>query len=92
MRYKLVLSTEIEKEYKDAVSWYDNISLSLGDDLHKVFLEELESIGSTPLVYQKRYRNIRVAFLQRFPYGIHFIFEDEVVQVLKFLHTKQLYK
>ncbi|WAC41723.1 type II toxin-antitoxin system RelE/ParE family toxin [Pedobacter sp. SL55] len=46
-------------------------------------------IAKNPLVYQIRYANIRVAFTDRFPYGIHYEYnepENEII-ILAVFHT-----
>lgn len=58
-----------------------------------LFLKEVNTkvnfIAKNPLVYQIRYANIRVAFTDRFPYGIHYEYnepENEII-ILAVFHT-----
>lgn len=44
---------------------------------------------NNPLKCQLRYREVRVKFLKKFDFGIHYIIENETVFVLAIFHTCQ---
>ena len=48
-------------------------------------LSSFQSVQKNPLKIQIRYNQTRVAFLQQFPYGVHFnIIENEIIIVAVF--------
>ena len=57
------------------------------------FLSEIKS-GVDYLTKQaqsikERYKNSRVLFLKTYPYGIHYIIEDDKVKVIARFHTRK---
>lgn len=89
MAYDLIIKTLAEKDITQAVEWYakqsKQLSLELLDSIEKC----LESIKENPEHYQKRYIEIRVVFTQKFPYGIYYTVEGNIVFVHAILHTKR---
>lgn len=87
MAYKLNVSTKAELDLDKAIEYYKTIEIQLA----KEFLIELKAtrnyIQKHPKKIQVRYANIRVAFLKRFPFGVHFRFEDKTISILSILHT-----
>jgi hypothetical protein len=42
-----------------------------------------------PEAFQKRYKNIKIRFISRFPYGIHYIRIENVITVIGVFHTSR---
>lgn len=89
MAYKVITSPIAEKDVEKAIKHYVKIQSKLA----KAFLKEVKAVKKYlikhPNKIQVRYNNVRVAFLKKFPYGIHFIFENETVIILGVFHTSQ---
>ena len=87
MAYKIITSTKAELDVDKAIEYYKDINVQLAKD----FLTELKAthkyIQKHPKKIQVRYANIRVAFLKRFPFGVHFRLEDKTISILAILHT-----
>jgi toxin ParE1/3/4 len=49
----------------------------------------LDQIQGDPSLFQKRYKNLRIYFIDRFPYGIHYLIEDDVIKVFGIFHTSR---
>jgi hypothetical protein len=48
------------------------------------------STYSTILCYRKkRYKNLRIHFIKRFPYGIHYLFDGNDIKVFGVFHTSR---
>lgn len=58
-------------------------------NLSQIFRKELIIMMTHPLHYQERYKEIRIAFLEGFPYGIHFLLEKDEIKIIKILHHKR---
>lgn len=72
MDYKLKASSQSQRDTEKIIQFYTEIKLSLARD----FLNELKAtsryIQKNPKKIQIRYSDVRVAFLKRFPVGVHF--------------------
>ncbi len=92
MHYFIELSDEAKLDIKEALEYYTAISISLKDRFEVALTKSIELLFKNPLHHQVRYRKIRIAFTEVFPYGIHYIVENEHIYVLKILHTKRFFK
>ncbi|MFT5778933.1 MAG: toxin ParE1/3/4 [Crocinitomicaceae bacterium] len=89
MGYNLTSSTQAELDVDRIIQYYKEIRIELARD----FLSELKAtrkyIQKHPNKIQVRYSSIRIAFLQRFPYGVHFKILDDTVVILSILGTSE---
>jgi len=88
--YNLIVKPEAEAELTEALEWYSNrhktgLEVELYNEISKV----LEYIALYPEHFQKKYRNIRIRFTEKFKYGIHYIVEENTIFVLAILHTSR---
>lgn len=87
MAYKLITSPQTENDIEQAVEYY----LDIRTELAKQFLTELKAvkkyIHKNPEKIQIRYKNVRVAFLKKFPYGIHFTFSQNTITIIAVFAT-----
>ncbi|MDR3693708.1 type II toxin-antitoxin system RelE/ParE family toxin [Mucilaginibacter sp.] len=87
--YQLLISDESRLDIFDAVSWYESRRAGLGKDFELCLEAGLNQIRRDPLLFQKRYRNLRIHFIDRFPYGIHYLIEGETIKVMGVFHTSR---
>ena len=92
MKYYLHFEAGSLNDYFDGIAYYEKVSNDLADRFHKEFWGAIDRIKENPLHYQVRYRKIRIAFTEVFPFGIHYIIEKQQITVLKILHTKRFFK
>ncbi len=92
MQYLIEISDEAKLSIKEVLEYYAVISISLKDRFEVELTKSMELLLKNPLHHQIRYRKIRIAFTEVFPYGIHYIVEKEYIYVLRILHTKRLFK
>ncbi|NGF55886.1 type II toxin-antitoxin system RelE/ParE family toxin [Parapedobacter sp. SGR-10] len=89
MIYRLIVKSLAENDIREILEWYINQS----EYLPKKFLLELDSgfdtITKNPEYFQKRYNQIRVLFLNKFPYGLYYTIEEDIVFVHAVLHNKR---
>jgi toxin ParE1/3/4 len=83
---RLIVRTDAEAEIAAGYGWYEEQQRGLGFE----FLEETSStiaaIESQPLRFPRVSRILRRALVRRFPYGIYFLRQDEVVVVIAVRH------
>lgn len=87
MAYKLITTPETEEDIENAVHYYSSIRANLA----RLFLTELKAvkkyINKNPEKIQLRYKNVRIAFLKKFPYGIHYIFANDTITIIAVFGT-----
>jgi len=89
MGHKLIVKPLAEIEMAEALEWYENSKQGLGLELLEQIDACLDRIVNNPEHFQKRYREIKIVYTKRFPYGIHYTFESGTVYVHALLHTKR---
>jgi len=87
--YQLLISDESRLDILDAFSWYESRRLGLGKDFELCLEAGLNQIQRDPLLFQKRYKNLHIYFIDRFPYGIHYLIEQNSIKVLGIFHTSR---
>jgi len=87
MKYALYISEAAELDIRDAFLWYTNHSDQLGHAFEEQIKLTLRHIQKNPLKVQIRYYQIRVAFLKKFPFGIHFNVTENIILVVAVFHT-----
>jgi plasmid stabilization system protein ParE len=87
--YRLVAEPRVDLDVAAAYDWYEKERAGLGRE----FLDELRAtynrIADGPLKYQHLRSGIRRALVRRFPYGVYFAVEDDVIVVLCVLHANR---
>jgi len=54
-----------------------------------VWMKGYADILNLPLGYQIRYRDVRIKFIRRFPYGIHYLVEPGHIIIIAVFHTSK---
>ncbi|WP_407934953.1 type II toxin-antitoxin system RelE/ParE family toxin [Flavobacterium arundinis] len=90
--FSIIFSDEAQSDIQESSEYYIEISESLNDRFLLAILATIERIQENPKLHQIRYRNIRIAFAQVFPYGIHFFIKEKTIYIVRVLHTKRFFK
>ncbi|MGO9776122.1 MAG: type II toxin-antitoxin system RelE/ParE family toxin [Terracidiphilus sp.] len=69
-------------------NWYQKIDPVLEDRFVRSLNEGLDRIEAHPFGYQVVYRNTRRISLDKFPYSVYYLVQDERVIVLAVIHHK----
>ena len=86
MTLELRLRAEAELDLADAARWYEEQKSGLGHQFLDEILATLSIISETPLTYQVVHRNTRRALVHRFPFGIYYRVETNVIAVVAVMH------
>ena len=89
MTYPLILRPEVEEDLLDAYQWYDERVPSLGLRFLASVEQAFARIERTPQLYAVVYEGVRRALIRTFPYGIHYLFEEERSVVLAVVHSSR---
>lgn len=87
--YTILISEAAEQDVESAFEWYEIGKDGLGKDLQLQLDEAMQSLQMPSLKHQVRYENVRIYFLKKFPYGIHYIINENHILVLAVFHTAQ---
>lgn len=86
MSYKLTYRPEVELDIDETAKWYEKHRTNLGFE----FIDEVEKKGhvieSKPFLYEKVYKNLRRAVLDRFPFNIFYMVEGESIIIVAVMH------
>jgi plasmid stabilization system protein ParE len=89
MNYAIEISEAAEADLRDAFLWYEKEAPELGIKFEKQILIAFQYIQKNPLKVQIKYRDVRVDFAKKFPFGIHFKISDNVIIVIAVFHAAE---
>jgi toxin ParE1/3/4 len=89
MSIRIRFRREAEAEVINALSWYRERGLSLAKEFRQSLDSCLASIQSLPESHSVVHRDIRRALMKRFPYGLFYVKEGDVITVLACFHAKR---
>lgn len=82
MKYQIVSRPHVNSDILNAIDYYKKIS----PDLAKQFLfrirEAKDYISQYPLAFEVKYKNVRTLLLKQFPYHLHYLVNDEQMQII----------
>ena len=87
--YKLHFAKEALFDIEDIVLWYEEQRIGLSYDFELCLEAGIDSISRNPDLFQKKYKNIRMHFISRFPYGIHYRLEKDQIIVIGIFHNSR---
>jgi len=76
-------------DIEDAALWYEHQRQGLSFDFELCLEVGIQEISRTPLAFQKKYKQVYVRFINRFPYGIHYIIKNDLITVIGVFHTSR---
>lgn len=91
MTYSLHYFDEVKFDLQQAKAWYKEQKIGL----EKRFVNEVKKcllrVQNNPKGYEVKYKNIRSAFTDIFPYAIHFFIDDEYkrIVIIAILHQNR---
>ena len=89
MVHKVIIKPGAELDILEALEWYEEEKEALALDFLQRLDDELDRISKNPEHFQKRYRDIKIVFTRRFPYGIHYTLENDIVYVHAVMYMKR---
>lgn len=91
MTWRLVFYTQVENDLEYAKKWYKQQLPGLEKRFSTEVEKALDKIKQDPLLYQIRYRQIRIKHLDVFPFGVHYHLDSDarLIIVTAILHHHQ---
>jgi toxin ParE1/3/4 len=87
--HKIQFTKEALFDIEAAVLWYEEQRIGLSYDFELCFEAGIEEVLRNPEAFQKRYKQIKIRFISRFPYGIHYVFNENDITVIGIFHTSR---
>lgn len=87
MSYQLLISEAAESDIQDSFLWYKYRSETLSELFMRHLDEAFNVIAQNPYQFQERVSGLRVGFMKKFPYAIHYVIDNETVLVMGVFHT-----
>lgn len=87
MTYSILISDEATFDIFDAFYWYQAVEYKLSMKFEKEVESALEQIKNNPNQFQLKYKTVRVVFLKKFPFGIHYLKDKNTIKVVAVFHT-----
>jgi plasmid stabilization system protein ParE len=77
---------DAETDVADAAAWYENQSAGLGAEFLDEILASCNGIAENPQMYPALHRNTRRVVIHKFPFGIYYRVENELVTIIAVMH------
>ena len=76
----------VASDLRDAIAWYDGISIQLGNRFRKMVNDRFDQIADHPKKFAVAYEDVRFARVKRFPYLVLFSERRDAIFVLGVFH------
>jgi len=86
---RYVIRCEAEADLKEAYCWYERQRDGLGADFLLCFEDALERVRRSPVLYPLVHKTVRRAWMRRFPYGLFYVVEEQMVVVIGVFHARR---
>lgn len=87
--FTLKFTKEALFDIEEIILWYENKRIGLSYDFELCLEIGLAEIARNPQLFQIRYKTIKIRFIKRFPYGIHYILNKNEIIILGVFHTSR---
>ena len=86
---KLVFTKEALLDLEDIVLWYEEQRKGLSFDFELCMEAGIAEILRSPDSFQNKYRNVKIRFISRFPFGIHYLIKNDQITIVGVFHTSR---
>jgi len=87
--HKIHFTKESFFDIEAAVLWYEEQRIGLSYDFELCLEAGIEEVLRSPEAFQKRYKQVKIRFISRFPYGIHYVVIENQITVIGVFHTSR---
>ena len=87
--YSLLFSDESGLDIRGAYLWYESRRPGLGEEFESCLEDAFYLLTRSPRLNQIMYKGIRVHYISRFPYGIHYLLDELNIRVMAVFHTSR---
>ena len=87
--YRIQFTKEALFDIETVVLWYEEQRIGLSYDFELCLEAGIEEVLRNPEAFQKRYKQVKIRFINRFPFGIHYIVNNEIITIVGVFHTSR---
>ena len=89
--YRIKIDQDALNDLTEIVKWYNNQSQNLGLRFHKQVKSQINSLKTHPFISSIRYKNIRCMLVNKFPFMIHYVINENenIVEIYSIFHTSR---
>jgi hypothetical protein len=84
--YRLIVGPFAELDLQVAYEWYDLKKEGLGKEFLKEIDFIIDRIRQNPKQFGKIKKQIRMAVVKRFPFGVFFVQKEDLINIIAVLH------
>jgi hypothetical protein len=91
MKFKVEYNPDFFDDIKQAVKWYNDQQMGLGDRLLTNIRKQTALLSTSALQFAIKYDNIRCICIKKFPFLIHYRVNEETkaIKVEALIHTSR---
>ncbi|WP_340102537.1 type II toxin-antitoxin system RelE/ParE family toxin [Rhodohalobacter sp. 8-1] len=89
MTYSVSISSAAEDDLRKAFLWYKEKGVNLAKDFVRETDETIDEVQIHPLHSQVKYGNVRVRYMEKFPYGFHYQIKGSKILIISVFHTSR---
>lgn len=89
MTYELIIDERANQDLRRAYLWQEERKKGLGGELGEEIEKVFNHLVYAPMHHQIRYADKRIAYTDRFGYGVHYRVRGHLVEVVGLHHQKQ---
>jgi plasmid stabilization system protein ParE len=86
---KVSLLIPAQQELDEAFAWYESQAVGLGYGFLDEFNQAVRLVATFPSLYQPINPGIRRCLLNRFPYGLVYGVDDEMIVIVAVAHVRR---
>jgi plasmid stabilization system protein ParE len=87
--HKIQFTSETLFDIETIVLCYELQRIGLSYDFELCLEAGIEEITRNPEIFQKKYKNVKIRFISRFPYGIYYLFHENQITIIGVFHTSR---
>ncbi|WP_310558269.1 hypothetical protein [Flavobacterium sp.] len=76
MKYEIIYLPLVYEDIKETNGFHNSRVKGLGKEFVTSLKQEFNKILKNPLLFEIKYKNTRIAFIKRFPFGVHFEIQE----------------
>ena len=89
MSYQLIVRKDAEHDIAEAYVWYEDKRGGLGDEFVFCLDACVSALIRNPFIYQKKYFEIRVGLIDRFPFATYYLVKENKIIIIAILHLSR---
>jgi plasmid stabilization system protein ParE len=88
MTFKTIILFEAAQDFSEAKLWYKKTKVDgLAQRFSKTVKDTIKHLQKNPTMFAIRYKNVRIAHTEKFPYAIHFVIDNDTILITSITHN-----